>query len=169
MLASRGIPICPDSCECTYQQICGKYFVPCNALAPNTNVKLFSCAASSDDRSEAQAFTVDAAASRIRSKTNSSICFGVHGKDSSSGQPNLALVACDPSDDSQAFKYDTSSQNIVHMQDGHCVDLTGGGASDGTNAELYQCGEKQTNQVFSLNVQGQFVNRDMCLDACVYA
>lgn len=168
--AARGVPTCPPGCTCDYEQVCGHYLIPCDAAAPGTNVKLFTCAAQDDSRAKAQDFVLDSASNRIRPASNSSLCFGLDGKDPSSGQPNVALVACDPSDDSQSFKFDSGSGNIVHVQDGKCVDLTGGGSTPGTNAEIYQCGDKQDNQVFSVDPKtGHISNRGMCLDTCVYA
>ena len=83
--AARGVPTCPPGCTCDYEQVCGHYLIPCDAPAPGTNVKLFTCAAQDDSRSKAQDFMLDSASNRIRPASNSSLCFGLDGKDPSSG------------------------------------------------------------------------------------
>ncbi|KAA0170822.1 hypothetical protein FNF27_06517 [Cafeteria roenbergensis] len=93
--------------------------------------------------------------------SNPSLCLGVSGKDPSSGYPNVALVACDPQDASQAWDLQlnsTTTQFVNGFENkGYCMDVTGQASWAGANVELYECNGGD-NQKFVLDEDGRIVN-----------
>ncbi len=58
------------------------------------------------------------------------------------------LATCTGATDQQ-WTYQLNG-NLINKQSGLCLDVTGGGSSDGTALEAWSCGDNQLNQIWSL-------------------
>lgn len=99
------------------------------------------------------------------------LCIGQYGKNPDTGYPNLALVPCNATDNSQDFIYfqDLPAMSFMNVVSGNCFDCTSGSVAPGTRIELYGC-TGNTNQGWSIPKNpGQITNvasSSVCLAAC---
>jgi len=80
----------------------------------------------------------------LRSNTNLCLQQGP-SNDPSSGYPNIEVNVCDGSR-VQQFTYNSTSFALQSRNNNQCLDITGGGASDGTNVETYPCSGGKNQQ-----------------------
>jgi hypothetical protein len=105
-----------------------------------------------------------------------SLCLGVNGTNPTTGSPNIALVACDPTlaDRSQHFMYFNSLPSLPIMSlgakpgAGTCFDCEGGSTAPGTRIELYGC-TGGANQAWAWSASAGTLTSSasgLCLAAC---
>lgn len=89
----------------------------------------------------------------LQSQTNTELCLAPGPRhDAQSGQPDTALVSC--SDAGAVWSYNNSTQQLTNKASGHCLDITGHDATDGSALEIYACTPHSTNQQWVLEPVG---------------
>ena len=142
--------------------------VPCDSLDSEPVLSLSRC----DSTSLSQRWYVSSANKTISLQGNSSYCWSQSKSktDPNSGQPSLTLVPC--SQDSWLHFEFGPSDEIIHSNNGLCVDLTfcGGSVCSGSFLELYACGTPHGNQQFTYDAVSGFItlayDETQCVTAC---
>lgn len=111
----------------------------------------------------------NAHAGHIKLTANPSLCVVVNGTNPSTGTPNLALGACDATDQSQVFMwFQGVGGGIMSVTRGTFIDLPNSSTASGTRLELYAWNGGYANQRFE--VTGSTISSlaapDMCIAAC---
>ena len=86
-------------------------------------------------------------------------CLGIHGAGAPGGAGGLLLAACNGSDTSQGFAYDSASRQLAQFPKGSCVDVH----NDGPLVWMYGC-SSGANDLLSLDgATAQFEQKGLCL------
>lgn len=103
--------------------------------------------------------------------SNPSLCVAQVGLNPHTGEPNLALGACNVSDATQhLLPFPLTNSMLLNPLSGKCVDAEGGGAGAGARIELYSC-DGGGNQAWLMRQQDDGLRlvgggSGLCLTAC---
>lgn len=101
------------------------------------------------------------------------LCVGQVGTNPTTGRPNLALTACDPSDKTQHWlSFPLNGNTLLNPITGSCMDAENGSAGAGARMETYSC-DGGSNQAYTFKTTsgGQQVvvgngGGTLCVAAC---
>jgi galactosylceramidase len=111
----------------------------CKAPYSGEEVYVYTCSGTSGGSSPSQTWALNGDGTISLKDSQNKLCFNATGKDSTSGDPDIFLAACDASSAAQVYTYDSSTSTIKQKSTGNCLDIVGQSTEDGARVELYPC------------------------------